>query len=141
MNNSTRCFVKRCLFGLRGRLYHLVDKVVRAGIAYGSNNSKHNNNYNRRRWDVKSEGISRNNIPRLKVNEWEKLVGELMWYGYIKNHKKTVKNKQAWTRERKSEQKPEAKPGKVKPLVKMVKSWSTKVNKTHNIPFSPSKFF
>ncbi|GKA94033.1 hypothetical protein Tco_0816019 [Tanacetum coccineum] len=33
-------------------------------------------------------------------------------YGYIKNHMKTVKNKQARTRERKSEQKPEAKPGK-----------------------------
>ncbi|GJU02753.1 hypothetical protein Tco_1113091 [Tanacetum coccineum] len=33
-------------------------------------------------------------------------------YGYIRNHKKTVKNEQARTRERKSEQKPEAKPGK-----------------------------
>ncbi|GKA85288.1 hypothetical protein Tco_0806942, partial [Tanacetum coccineum] len=55
-------------------------------------------------------------------------------YGYIKNHMKTVKNKQARTRERKSEQKPEAKPGKVKPSVKVVKSWSTKVNKTQNIP-------
>ncbi|GKA92520.1 hypothetical protein Tco_0814445 [Tanacetum coccineum] len=31
-------------------------------------------------------------------------------YGYIRNHKKTIKNKQARTRERKSEQKPEAKP-------------------------------
>ncbi|GJZ84381.1 hypothetical protein Tco_0649720, partial [Tanacetum coccineum] len=30
-------------------------------------------------------------------------------YGYIRNHKKTVKNGQARTRERKSEQKPEAK--------------------------------
>ncbi|GKE21180.1 hypothetical protein Tco_1432692, partial [Tanacetum coccineum] len=30
-------------------------------------------------------------------------------YGYIKNHKKTVKNGQARARERKSEQKPEAK--------------------------------
>ncbi|GKA39693.1 hypothetical protein Tco_0732244 [Tanacetum coccineum] len=80
MNSSTRCFVERCLSGLRGRLYHLVDKVVRAGTAHGPNNSKHNNNnYNRRRWDVKSEGISRNNIPRIKVNEWEELVGELMW--------------------------------------------------------------
>ncbi|GJY89852.1 putative reverse transcriptase domain-containing protein [Tanacetum coccineum] len=47
-------------------------------------------------------------------------------YGYIKNHMKIVKNKQAWTRERKSEQKPEAKPGKVKPLVKMVKSCVSK---------------
>ncbi|GKA53637.1 hypothetical protein Tco_0746952, partial [Tanacetum coccineum] len=33
-------------------------------------------------------------------------------YGYIKNHKKTVKNGQARTRERKSAQKPEAKPRK-----------------------------
>ncbi|GJX05242.1 hypothetical protein Tco_0191158 [Tanacetum coccineum] len=31
-------------------------------------------------------------------------------YGYIRNHKKTVKNGQARTRERKSVQKPEAKP-------------------------------
>ncbi|GKD19480.1 hypothetical protein Tco_1208638, partial [Tanacetum coccineum] len=38
-------------------------------------------------------------------------------YGYIKNHKKTVKNGQARTRERKSEQKPEAKPKKSQPLV------------------------
>ncbi|GJQ97897.1 reverse transcriptase domain-containing protein [Tanacetum coccineum] len=43
-------------------------------------------------------------------------------YGYIKNHKKTVKNGQARTRERKSKQKPEAKPGKVKPSVKVVTS-------------------
>ncbi|GKF63501.1 hypothetical protein Tco_0186949, partial [Tanacetum coccineum] len=49
-----------------------------------------------------------------------------------KNHKKTVKSKQTRTRDRKSEQKPEAKPGKVKPSVKIVKSWSTKVNKTQN---------
>ncbi|GJT73502.1 hypothetical protein Tco_1032788 [Tanacetum coccineum] len=55
-------------------------------------------------------------------------------YGYIKNHKKTIKNKQARTRERKSEQKPEAKPRKVKPSVKVVKSWSTEVNKIQNIP-------
>ncbi|GJS17876.1 reverse transcriptase domain-containing protein [Tanacetum coccineum] len=39
-------------------------------------------------------------------------------YGYIKNHKKTVKNGQARTRERKSAQKPEAKPRKVKTSVK-----------------------
>ncbi|GJT32206.1 ATP-dependent DNA helicase PIF1-like protein [Tanacetum coccineum] len=44
-------------------------------------------------------------------------------YGYIRNHKKTIKNKQARIRERKSEQKPEAKLGKVKPSVKVVKSW------------------
>ncbi|GJT96381.1 reverse transcriptase domain-containing protein [Tanacetum coccineum] len=40
-----------------------------------------------------------------------------------KNTRKPSKNKQAQTRERKSEQKPEAKPGKVIPSVKMVKSW------------------
>ncbi|GJR77822.1 putative reverse transcriptase domain-containing protein [Tanacetum coccineum] len=40
-------------------------------------------------------------------------------YGYIRNHKKTIKNKQARTRERKSKQKPEAKLGKIKPLVKV----------------------
>ncbi|GKF43294.1 hypothetical protein Tco_0129846, partial [Tanacetum coccineum] len=31
------------------------------------------------------------------------------WYGYTKNHKKTVKNGQARTQERKSEQKQEEK--------------------------------
>ncbi|GJV01371.1 hypothetical protein Tco_1334940 [Tanacetum coccineum] len=39
-------------------------------------------------------------------------------YGYIKNHKKTVKNRQARTRERKSAQKPEAKPKKSQASVK-----------------------
>ncbi|GKB58081.1 reverse transcriptase domain-containing protein [Tanacetum coccineum] len=37
-------------------------------------------------------------------------LGNFDKYGYIKNHKKTVKNGQARTRERKSVQKPEAKP-------------------------------
>ncbi|GKA03316.1 hypothetical protein Tco_0676097, partial [Tanacetum coccineum] len=37
-------------------------------------------------------------------------------YGYIKNHMKTVKSKQARTRERKSEQKPEAKARKSQTL-------------------------
>ncbi|GJR07929.1 hypothetical protein Tco_0790581 [Tanacetum coccineum] len=55
-------------------------------------------------------------------------------YGYTKNHKKTVKNGQARARES-EEYKAEAKeskpkPGKVKPSVKVVKTWSTKVNKT-----------
>ncbi|GJZ08836.1 hypothetical protein Tco_0543119 [Tanacetum coccineum] len=36
------------------------------------------------------------------------------WHGYIKIHKKTVKNGQARTQERKSEQKPEAKARKIK---------------------------
>ncbi|GKE70563.1 hypothetical protein Tco_1528635, partial [Tanacetum coccineum] len=40
-----------------------------------------------------------------------------MRYGNIKNHKKTIKNGQARTREQKSVQKPEAKPEKVKPSV------------------------
>ncbi|GJW45445.1 hypothetical protein Tco_0074244 [Tanacetum coccineum] len=39
-------------------------------------------------------------------------------YGYIKNHKKTIKNGQARTRERKSAQKPEAKPKKSQASVK-----------------------
>ncbi|GJW33670.1 hypothetical protein Tco_0053702 [Tanacetum coccineum] len=34
---------------------------------------------------------------------------DMLWYGYMKNHMKTVKNGQARTQERKSEQKPEAK--------------------------------
>ncbi|GKA87984.1 hypothetical protein Tco_0809748 [Tanacetum coccineum] len=55
-------------------------------------------------------------------------------YGYIKNRMKTIKNKQARTRERKSEQKPEAKPGIVKSLVYSSQSWSIKVNKAH-FPF------
>ncbi|GJS59077.1 RNA-directed DNA polymerase, eukaryota [Tanacetum coccineum] len=44
-----------------------------------------------------------------------------VWYGYIKNHKKTVKNGQARTRERKSEQKPEASQEKVNPQSNSVK--------------------
>ncbi|GJZ25501.1 hypothetical protein Tco_0569754 [Tanacetum coccineum] len=47
------------------------------------------------------------------------MIGTL--YGYIKNHKKTVKNGQARTRERKSAQKPEAKPRKVKTSVKQAR--------------------
>ncbi|GJT44731.1 hypothetical protein Tco_0953446 [Tanacetum coccineum] len=45
-------------------------------------------------------------------------------YGYIKNHKKTIKNGQARTRERKSAQNPEAKPKKSLPLVKQSKERS-----------------
>ncbi|GKB98390.1 putative ribonuclease H-like domain-containing protein [Tanacetum coccineum] len=40
----------------------------------------------------------------------------ISWYGHIKNHMKTVKSKQARTRERKSEQKPEAKAKKSQTL-------------------------
>ncbi|GJR91340.1 hypothetical protein Tco_0215351, partial [Tanacetum coccineum] len=40
-------------------------------------------------------------------------------YGYIRNHKKTIKNGQSRTRERKSVQKPEAKQEKVKPPVNL----------------------
>ncbi|GKC12664.1 tubulin gamma-1 chain [Tanacetum coccineum] len=47
-------------------------------------------------------------------NNWASGYHQLpMRYGYIKNHKKTVKNGQARTRERKSEQKPEAKARKI----------------------------
>ncbi|GKD64286.1 hypothetical protein Tco_1306394, partial [Tanacetum coccineum] len=46
-------------------------------------------------------------------------------YGSFKNHKKTVKNGQARTRERKSAQKPEAKPKKSQPSVKQSKEIKT----------------
>ncbi|GKF77985.1 hypothetical protein Tco_0230455, partial [Tanacetum coccineum] len=52
-------------------------------------------------------------------------------YGYIKNHKKTIKSKQARIQERKSKQKPEAKPEKVKPTVT---SSQTMVNKSQQDP-------
>ncbi|GKC04223.1 hypothetical protein Tco_0995833, partial [Tanacetum coccineum] len=41
------------------------------------------------------------------VLKYEKKMKFVEQYGYTKNHKKTVKNGQARTRERKSEQKPE----------------------------------
>ncbi|GJR28948.1 hypothetical protein Tco_1105180 [Tanacetum coccineum] len=63
-----------------------------------------------------------------------------VWFGYIKNHKKTIKNKQSQTRERKSEQNPEAKPGNVKPTVYSSQSWSTKVNEAQNILLKPLYF-
>ncbi|GKE78110.1 retrovirus-related pol polyprotein from transposon TNT 1-94 [Tanacetum coccineum] len=43
----------------------------------------------------------------IKFDEIKEIMSDK--YGYIKNHKKTVKNKQARTREQKSKQKPEAK--------------------------------
>ncbi|GKB55917.1 retrovirus-related pol polyprotein from transposon TNT 1-94, partial [Tanacetum coccineum] len=46
-------------------------------------------------------------------------------YGYIRNHKKTIKNKQTRIRERKSEQKPKAKARKSQTSSQ---SWSTEVN-------------
>ncbi|GKC54128.1 hypothetical protein Tco_1076873, partial [Tanacetum coccineum] len=52
-------------------------------------------------------------------------------YGYIKNHKKTVKNGQTRTQEteeHKRSQKFKAKARKSQPSVKLVKPWSTKVN-------------
>ncbi|GKA17602.1 hypothetical protein Tco_0697439 [Tanacetum coccineum] len=58
--------------------------------------------------------------------------------GYIKNHKKTVKSKQARTRERKSEQKPEAKARKSQILgqapVNLGQQKSTTKVKTQNVP-------
>ncbi|GKB99798.1 hypothetical protein Tco_0985935 [Tanacetum coccineum] len=54
-----------------------------------------------------SSGVSDAGLPLEKV--------VACGYGYIKNHKKTVKNGQAWTQEQKSAQKPEA---KVKPSIK-----------------------
>ncbi|GJV17448.1 hypothetical protein Tco_1362771 [Tanacetum coccineum] len=52
------------------------------------------------------------------------------WYGYIINHKKTVKNGQARTRERKSAQKPEAKPRKSQSSVKKSKKSQLMVNRS-----------
>ncbi|GJX68481.1 putative reverse transcriptase domain-containing protein [Tanacetum coccineum] len=49
----------------------------------------------------------------------------LIMYRYIKNHKKTVKNRQARTRERKSVQKSEAKPKKSQHSVKQSKETKT----------------
>ncbi|GJR40723.1 hypothetical protein Tco_1216407 [Tanacetum coccineum] len=51
--------------------------------------------------------------------------------GYTKNHKKTVKNGQARTRERKSEQKPKAKLEKVKPTVYSSQSWGEVAASNH----------
>ncbi|GJU89078.1 hypothetical protein Tco_1301501 [Tanacetum coccineum] len=61
-------------------------------------------------------------------------------YGYIKNHMKTVKNKQARTRERKSEQKPEAKAEKVKPAVKSSQHGQQKSTKPKIFHFHPPSF-
>ncbi|GKA41530.1 hypothetical protein Tco_0734190 [Tanacetum coccineum] len=54
----------------------------------------------------------------------------ILRYGYIKNHKKTVKNGQARTRERKSAQKPEAKPRKSQSSVKQSKLSQLMVNRS-----------
>ncbi|GJR91598.1 hypothetical protein Tco_0215609 [Tanacetum coccineum] len=54
-------------------------------------------------------------------------------YGYIRNQKKTIKNGQARTRESeeyKKKPKIQSRSQKSQPSVKVVKSWSTKVNKT-----------
>ncbi|GJV13845.1 zinc knuckle CX2CX4HX4C containing protein [Tanacetum coccineum] len=72
-------------------------------------------------------------IPSLMGDEFTKETIRVE-YGYIKNHKKTVKNEQARTRESeeyKKKPKIQAEAKKVKPQsnpVKMVKNWSTKVN-------------
>ncbi|GKF79102.1 hypothetical protein Tco_0234670, partial [Tanacetum coccineum] len=54
-------------------------------------------------------------------------------YGYIKNHKKTVKNGQARTRESeeyKKKPKIQSRSQKSQVPVKSSQTWSTKVNKT-----------
>ncbi|GKA51832.1 putative reverse transcriptase domain-containing protein [Tanacetum coccineum] len=65
--------------------------------------------------------------PKNLVNEDVGGVGypamETEMYGYIRNHKKTIKNGQARTREWKSEQKPEAKPEKSS-LSQIQSKWS-----------------
>ncbi|GJR90454.1 ribonuclease H-like domain-containing protein [Tanacetum coccineum] len=66
---------------------------------------------------AKDAGDAPNKHPDLK-GQWKSQ------YGYIKNHKKTIKNGQAQTRERKSAQKPEAKPKKSQTLSQTVKGKS-----------------
>ncbi|GJY95037.1 hypothetical protein Tco_0511398, partial [Tanacetum coccineum] len=70
---------------------------------------------------IVDSGIRENVLSMTNVNlpfedDQSPLLAYVVWiflafltYGYIRNHKKTVKNGQAQTRERKSEQKPEAK--------------------------------
>ncbi|GKG21964.1 hypothetical protein Tco_0384559, partial [Tanacetum coccineum] len=60
--------------------------------------------------------------------------------GYTKNHKKTVKNEQARTRESEEYKKKPKNKSRSQKIQALVKSWSTKVNKIHNIPIYPSKF-
>ncbi|GJX07492.1 hypothetical protein Tco_0195424 [Tanacetum coccineum] len=55
--------------------------------------------------------------------------------GYTKNHKKTVKNEQARTRESEEYKKKPKNQSRSQKSQASVKSWSTKVNKIHNIPF------
>ncbi|GJT13768.1 putative reverse transcriptase, RNA-dependent DNA polymerase, partial [Tanacetum coccineum] len=60
-------------------LHYLLAKVVSVGTAPGPNHDNYNDdNYNRRRWDAESEDPPRNNIPRIKFNNGEELVRELM---------------------------------------------------------------
>ncbi|GJW42114.1 SUN domain-containing protein 5-like protein [Tanacetum coccineum] len=57
--------------------------------------------------------------------DWKAVSGNKdRMYEYIKNHKKTIKNKQARTRERKSEQKPEAKARKSQIYSQLQVLWS-----------------
>ncbi|GKC22885.1 retrovirus-related pol polyprotein from transposon TNT 1-94, partial [Tanacetum coccineum] len=70
------------------------------------------------------------------------IVDDYSRYGYIKNHKKTVKNEQARTRESeeykkkpKNQSRSQKSQASVKSSQRKVNHWSTKVNKNHNIPF------
>nr|GEV89425.1 hypothetical protein [Tanacetum cinerariifolium] len=68
MNSLTISFVDRCLSGSRG-LHCLLDSVVHAGTAPGPNNSNHNNNnHKKRKWDMESGDLSRNNILGIRFN-------------------------------------------------------------------------
>ncbi|GKD88400.1 putative ribonuclease H-like domain-containing protein [Tanacetum coccineum] len=66
--------------------------------------------------------------PRAWKHKGEFLLVQV--YGYIKIHKKIVKNGQARTRERKSVQKPEARPRKSQSSVKQSKESQTMVNRS-----------
>ncbi|GKC21704.1 hypothetical protein Tco_1023854 [Tanacetum coccineum] len=59
---------------------------------------------------------------------------DLAKYGYIRNHKKIVKNGQARTRESEEYKKKPKNQSRSQKSRASVKSWSTKVSKTQNIP-------
>ncbi|GKA67060.1 hypothetical protein Tco_0766868, partial [Tanacetum coccineum] len=104
-------------------------------------------------WNVKSLKklfLNKLNVPE-NLNQGRGNLNNLSYlrlprYGYIKNHKKTVKNEQARTRESeeykkkpKNQSRSQKSQASVKSSQRKVNHWSTKVNKTQNIPFSPSK--
>ncbi|GJT05290.1 hypothetical protein Tco_0839752 [Tanacetum coccineum] len=81
--------------------------------------------------------VSHRVAEEMKAREAAMNLEPIERYGYIKNHMKTVKNGQARTQERKSEQKPEAKARKSQIFSQLqsilVKQKSTTKDKTQNV--------